>query len=72
MGSNSVVGGIILAAACAILLGLAAACASPQKPGSPYHHTTSGFRNPPGSVERNPWYRRAPWIVNRLIGGREN
>ena len=72
MGRASVVRGIILAAACAMLLGLAAACAPQQKPGAPYHHTTSGFRNPPGSVERNPWFRRVPWILNRLIGGREN
>ena len=64
--------GVVLAAAFAMLLGLVAACAPQQKPGAPYHHTTSGFRNPPGSPERNPWYRRVPWIVNRLIGGREN
>ena len=63
---------VVFATTFAMLLGLVAACAPQQKPGAPYHHTTSGFRNPPGSPERNPWYRRVPWIANRLIGGWEN
>lgn len=55
----------------AVLAGLAillAACAAPEhKPGAPWHHTTTGFRNPPGSPERNPWWMRLPWLLTRPV-----
>ncbi len=44
-------------------------CGEPQPvPGKPYHHTDAGFRNPPGSPERNGWFARAPWVAKRLVG----
>ncbi|MCG8507845.1 MAG: hypothetical protein MI741_01335, partial [Rhodospirillales bacterium] len=46
------------------------ACAAPQqKPGAPYHHTTEGFRNPPGSPVKNPTLDRLPWLFKRITGG---
>ena len=49
--------------AAAILLG----CGEPKHlPGKPYHHTESGFRNPPGSPARNSWLTRAPWVAWRV------
>ncbi len=45
-----------------------AACSAPkQKPGAPYHHTTTGFRNPERSPERHWSWRGLPWILTRLI-----
>lgn len=55
-----------------LAFGLAVACAPQQKPDAPYHHTTGGFRNPPGSPERNPWHVRFPWLLSRIVAGREN
>ena len=55
----------------ALLAGLVACAGSTQKPGAPYHHTTSGFRNPPGSPERGSFWQRAPWLLTtpfRLSG----
>lgn len=44
-----------------------AGCGEPrQAPGKPYHHTDSGFRNPPGSPKRNGWIDRAPWVAKRF------
>jgi N-acyl-phosphatidylethanolamine-hydrolysing phospholipase D len=57
-----------LAAAVSVLAG----CAPVHKPDAPDHHTLFGFRNPAGSPERNPWWKRLPWIVERLLAGREN
>ena len=49
---------------------LVAACSTPkQKAGAPYHHTTSGFRNPEGSPEKNPAAKRRSWVLKRLFGG---
>ena len=57
-----------LALALTIAAVLAGACSAPEhKPGAPRHHTTEGFRNPPGSPERNPWWMRLPWILSRFI-----
>ena len=64
--------GAILVAILGIVVGMATACTPQHKAGAPYHHTTSGFRNPPDSPQRNPWWRRMPWIVSKLIGGRQN
>ena len=58
-------GAAYLAVLAALAIALAA-CATPEhKPGAPWHHTTSGFRNPPGSPERNPWWMRLPWVLTR-------
>ena len=44
-----------------------------QIPGKPWHHTIEGFRNPPGSPEKNNWIRRVPWLIGKpfkaLFGG---
>lgn len=53
---------LILAIALSAILG----CAPPQHlEGQPYHHTTSGFRNPPDSPVRNEWNKRMGWLLGR-------
>ena len=55
--------------ACAAIALAAAGCSKPEHvPGKPYHHTTQGFRNPPGSPERNSWTDRLPWVLSRFVG----
>lgn len=36
-------------------------------PGKPWHHTTDGFRNPPGSPERSVLSDRLPWVLSRFM-----
>lgn len=44
-------------------------CTTPmQAPGKPWHHTTSGFRNPPGSPVRSSLTERLPWVMSRFAG----
>ncbi len=71
---NSVASGVAVA-----LVVLALGCAgSPEKDvetgvaARPWHHVDGGFRNPPGSPERNQrssftWFGRIPWVINRLM-----
>lgn len=56
-----------LAVLAALAIGLAACAAPEHKPGAPWHHTTTGFRNPAGSPERNPWWMRLPWVLTRPV-----
>ena len=43
-----------------------AGCSLPEQiPGKPWHHTTEGFRNPPGSPKRNHWIKRAAWYIEK-------
>lgn len=52
----------------ALVVVLATSCTAPaHKEGAPWHHTTAGFRNPPGSPERNPWWKRMPWVLSRML-----
>ena len=38
---------------CTIIIFILASCLNPEQiPGKPWHHTTEGFRNPPGSPEK--------------------
>ncbi len=54
---------------CGLVAASLAGCGEPQHvPGKPYHHTDSGFRNPPGSPPRNSWFARAPWVAKRMAG----
>ena len=54
---------------CGLVAASLAGCGEPQHvPGKPYHHTDSGFRNPPGSPTRNSWIARAPWVAKRMAG----
>ncbi|MGB0576461.1 MAG: MBL fold metallo-hydrolase [Alphaproteobacteria bacterium] len=46
---------------------LLAGCGKPQQiAGKPWHHTTEGYRNPPGSPERNSWTDRLPWLLGKF------
>ena len=41
-------------------------CSVPEQiPGKPWHHTTEGFRNPPGSPKKNNWLSRVPWLIGK-------
>jgi hypothetical protein len=52
---------------CGLVAASLAGCGEPQHlPGKPYHHTESGFRNPPDSPARNSWFARAPWVAWRI------
>ena len=43
-----------------------ASCSVPEQiPGKPWHHTTEGFRNPPGSPKKNDWLSRVPWLIGK-------
>ncbi len=54
---------------CGLVAASLVGCGEPQHvPGKPYHHTDSGFRNPPGSPTRNSWIARAPWVAKRMAG----
>lgn len=51
---------------CTIIIFILASCSNPEQiPGKPWHHTTEGFRNPPGSPEKNNWLSRVPWLIGR-------
>ena len=51
---------------CAISIFILASCsAAEQIIGKPWHHTTEGFRNPPGSPKKNEWLSRVPWLIGR-------
>ena len=41
-------------------------CSDPEQIlGKPWHHTTEGFRNPPGSPEKHDWLSRVPWLIGK-------
>ena len=49
-----------------IFILLLASCSMPEQiPGKPWHHTTEGFRNPPGSPKRNDWLKRVSWYIGK-------
>ena len=49
-----------------IFVFLLASCSpADQLPGKPWHHTTEGFRNPPGSPKRNDWIKRVSWYIEK-------
>ena len=51
---------------CTISIFILASCsAAEQIIGKPWHHTTEGFRNPPGSPKKNKWLSRVPWLIGR-------
>ncbi len=59
---------ILFRFAAALTLLTVAGCAPAEpEPGTPYHHTADGFRNPPGSPERYPWHKRTGWVLSRLL-----
>lgn len=65
-GFVRIVGVIVLASGALI-----AACSTPgHKAGKPYHHTTSGFRNPKGSPQGYSAWERLPALVTHIFGGR--
>ncbi|MBT3360959.1 MAG: hydrolase [Rhodospirillales bacterium] len=48
---------------------LIAACSTPgHKAGQPYHHTTSGFRNPEGSPQGFSAWERLPALAGHIFG----
>ena len=52
---------------CGLIAAGLSGCGEPRPmPDKPYHHTNSGFRNPPGSPPRNSWFARAPWVAMRV------
>jgi len=60
----------VVVAAVALMGTAIAASGEPEhKEGAPAHHTTSGFRNPPGSPGPGPAKDRLPWLFKRLAGG---
>jgi len=62
--------GSIAAAVLLATVALVAACTTPRhKAGEPYHHTTSGFRNPEGSPQGFSAWERLPALVGHIFGG---